>query len=200
MLWSFNQTKSYRQWLFIQLNRLLKWCCILYHLCTFLKFYRCCYLFCFIFNCMQAKRMDVVAGETAGVEGQLLLLYPVLFTLQVCVNVSCELKAWQIQVVSNCSPPPRICCLTLLVLDILVTCFFSLMKFASDFWMLAQRWLINHYIYLPYSALMRLILDAMCCQVFEGYVGVLLLKTALHGLASEWQARIINYVMFAVDS
>jgi hypothetical protein len=67
---------------------------------------------------MQAKRMDVVAGETAGVEGQLLLLYPVLFTL----------------------------------------------------------------------------------QVFEGYVGVLLLKTALHGLASEWQARIINYVMFAVDS
>nr|CAB3448512.1 unnamed protein product [Digitaria exilis] len=32
----------------------------------------------------QAKRMDVVAGETAGVEGQLLLLYPVLFILQVC--------------------------------------------------------------------------------------------------------------------
>jgi hypothetical protein len=28
--------------------------------------------------------MDVVAGETAGVEGQLLLLYPVLFILQVC--------------------------------------------------------------------------------------------------------------------
>jgi hypothetical protein len=27
--------------------------------------------------------MDVVAGETAGVEGQLLLLYPVLFILQV---------------------------------------------------------------------------------------------------------------------
>ncbi|XP_025809054.1 transmembrane protein 120 homolog isoform X1 [Panicum hallii] len=30
----------------------------------------------------KAKRMDVVAGETAGVEGQLLLLYPVLFVLQ----------------------------------------------------------------------------------------------------------------------
>ncbi|RLM97966.1 uncharacterized protein C2845_PM06G04800 [Panicum miliaceum] len=33
----------------------------------------------------KAKRMDVVAGETAGVEGQLLLLYPVLFVLQVVV-------------------------------------------------------------------------------------------------------------------
>ncbi|KAF8765772.1 hypothetical protein HU200_008281 [Digitaria exilis] len=28
--------------------------------------------------------MDNVAGETAGVEGQLLLLYPVLFILQAC--------------------------------------------------------------------------------------------------------------------
>lgn len=83
--------------------------------------------------------MDVVAGETAGVEGQLLLLYPVLFTLQVCVNVSCELKTWQIQVVSNCSPPSRICCLMLLVLAILVISVFSLLKFVSDFWMLAQR-------------------------------------------------------------
>jgi hypothetical protein len=35
------------------------------------------------FDYLQAKRMDVVAGETAGVEGQLLLLYPVLFILQV---------------------------------------------------------------------------------------------------------------------
>ncbi|PWZ22300.1 Transmembrane protein 120B [Zea mays] len=58
----------------------------------------------------KAKRMDVVAGETAGVEGQLLLLYPVLFIL----------------------------------------------------------------------------------QGFEAYVGVLLLQTALHGLASEWQARMIQ--------
>ncbi|RLN07212.1 hypothetical protein C2845_PM11G11920 [Panicum miliaceum] len=33
----------------------------------------------------KAKRMDVVAGETASVEGQLLLLYPVLFILQVVV-------------------------------------------------------------------------------------------------------------------
>ncbi|KAJ6850594.1 transmembrane protein 120-like protein [Iris pallida] len=31
----------------------------------------------------KAKRMDVVWGETAGVEGQLLLLCPILFTLQV---------------------------------------------------------------------------------------------------------------------
>lgn len=33
----------------------------------------------------QAKRMDVVWGETAGVRGQLLLLCPILFTLQVLV-------------------------------------------------------------------------------------------------------------------
>jgi hypothetical protein len=30
----------------------------------------------------KAKRMDVVWGETAGVDGQLLLLFPILFTLQ----------------------------------------------------------------------------------------------------------------------
>lgn len=33
----------------------------------------------------QAKRMDVVWGETAGVDGQLWLLCPILFTLQVIV-------------------------------------------------------------------------------------------------------------------
>jgi hypothetical protein len=33
----------------------------------------------------KAKRMDVVWGETAGVDGQLLLLFPILFTLQVTV-------------------------------------------------------------------------------------------------------------------
>ena len=33
----------------------------------------------------QAKRMDVVWGETAGVDGQLLLLCPILFTLQVTI-------------------------------------------------------------------------------------------------------------------
>jgi len=37
-----------------------------------------------ILICHQAKRMDVVWGETAGVEGQLLLLCPLLFLLQVC--------------------------------------------------------------------------------------------------------------------
>ncbi|EPS74373.1 hypothetical protein M569_00383, partial [Genlisea aurea] len=30
----------------------------------------------------KARRMDVVWGETAGVEGQLLLLFPILFILQ----------------------------------------------------------------------------------------------------------------------
>ncbi|KAH0862778.1 hypothetical protein HID58_079989 [Brassica napus] len=34
---------------------------------------------------MLAKRMDVVWGETAGVDGQLLLLCPILFTLQVLI-------------------------------------------------------------------------------------------------------------------
>lgn len=38
---------------------------------------------CIIFIHSQAKRMDVVWGETAGVEGQLLLLCPILFILQV---------------------------------------------------------------------------------------------------------------------
>ncbi|KAH0914552.1 hypothetical protein HID58_028998 [Brassica napus] len=33
----------------------------------------------------KAKRMDVVWGETAGVDGQLLLLCPILFTLQVLI-------------------------------------------------------------------------------------------------------------------
>ncbi|KAL6629694.1 hypothetical protein ACP70R_029459 [Stipagrostis hirtigluma subsp. patula] len=61
----------------------------------------------------KAKRMDVVAGETAGVEGQLLLLYPVLFIL----------------------------------------------------------------------------------QGFEAYVGVLLLQTALHGLASEWQVVVCGILL-----
>ncbi|KAL6848490.1 hypothetical protein ACP4OV_021784 [Aristida adscensionis] len=61
----------------------------------------------------KAKRMDVVAGETAGVEGQLLLLYPVLFVL----------------------------------------------------------------------------------QGFEAYVGVLLLQTALHGLASEWQVVVCGILL-----
>ncbi|NP_001144600.2 uncharacterized protein LOC100277615 [Zea mays] len=61
----------------------------------------------------KAKRMDVVAGETAGVEGQLLLLYPVLFIL----------------------------------------------------------------------------------QGFEAYVGVLLLQTALHGLASEWQVLVCGILL-----
>lgn len=49
---------------------------------------------------MQAKRMDVVAGETAGVEGQLLLLYPVLFILQVCgVNskLPTSYSSWTLQ-------------------------------------------------------------------------------------------------------
>lgn len=36
-------------------------------------------VYCYI----QAKRMDVVWGETAGVDGQLWLLYPILFILQV---------------------------------------------------------------------------------------------------------------------
>ncbi|KAG2655371.1 transmembrane protein 120 homolog [Panicum virgatum] len=61
----------------------------------------------------KAKRMDVVAGETAGVEGQLLLLYPVLFIL----------------------------------------------------------------------------------QGFEAYVGVLLLQTALNGLASEWQVVVCGILL-----
>ncbi|EES04336.1 hypothetical protein BDA96_04G005500 [Sorghum bicolor] len=61
----------------------------------------------------KAKRMDVVAGETAGVEGQLLLLYPVLFIL----------------------------------------------------------------------------------QGFEAYVGVLLLQTALHGLASQWQVVVCGILL-----
>ncbi|CAN6236833.1 unnamed protein product [Urochloa humidicola] len=61
----------------------------------------------------KAKRMDVVAGETAGVEGQLLMLYPVLFIL----------------------------------------------------------------------------------QGFEAYVGVLLLQTALHGLASEWQVVVCGILL-----
>ncbi|KAK3155800.1 hypothetical protein QOZ80_2AG0098820 [Eleusine coracana subsp. coracana] len=61
----------------------------------------------------KAKRMDVVAGETAGVEGQLLLLYPVLFIL----------------------------------------------------------------------------------QGFEAYVGVLLLQTALHGLASDWQVVVCGILL-----
>ena len=38
------------------------------------------YLFYYYF---QAKRMDVVWGETAGVDGQLWLLCPILFILQV---------------------------------------------------------------------------------------------------------------------
>ncbi|KAG6504999.1 hypothetical protein ZIOFF_037347 [Zingiber officinale] len=37
---------------------------------------------CIAFIDSQAKRMDVVWGETAGVEGQLLLLCPILFILQ----------------------------------------------------------------------------------------------------------------------
>ncbi|XP_062217921.1 uncharacterized protein LOC133918192 [Phragmites australis] len=61
----------------------------------------------------KAKRMDVVAGETAGVEGQLLLLYPVLFIL----------------------------------------------------------------------------------QGFEAYVGILLLQTAFHGLASEWQVVVCGILL-----
>ncbi|MQM01180.1 hypothetical protein Taro_033930 [Colocasia esculenta] len=34
-------------------------------------------------TCSQARRMDVVWGETAGVEGQLWLLCPILFILQI---------------------------------------------------------------------------------------------------------------------
>lgn len=34
-------------------------------------------------SCNQAKRMDVVWGETAGVDGQLWLLCPLLFIMQV---------------------------------------------------------------------------------------------------------------------
>ena len=42
--------------------------------------------------------------------------------------------------------------------------------------------------------------DAPCFQGFEAYVGVLLLQTALHGLASEWQARMILTVsLFTVE-
>jgi hypothetical protein len=41
--------------------------------------------------------MDVVAGETAGVEGQLLLLYPVLFVLQVHVRL-----VQHMLVINNC--------------------------------------------------------------------------------------------------
>lgn len=32
---------------------------------------------------VQARRMDVVWGETAGVKGQIMVLYPLLFILQV---------------------------------------------------------------------------------------------------------------------
>lgn len=41
-----------------------------------------CLQFTFYFY-FQAKRMDVVWGETAGVDGQLWLLCPILFILQV---------------------------------------------------------------------------------------------------------------------
>jgi hypothetical protein len=37
-----------------------------------------------VINDLQAGRMDVVWGETAGVTGQLWVFYPLLFTLQVC--------------------------------------------------------------------------------------------------------------------
>ena len=40
--------------------------------------------------------------------------------------------------------------------------------------------------------MLHLSLDTPCLQGFEAYVGVLLLQTALHGLASEWQASIIQ--------
>jgi hypothetical protein len=47
---------------------------------------------------------------------------------------------------------------------------------------------------------MHLILDTPCLQGFEAYVGVLLLQTALHGLASEWQASIIQQLsLLAVE-
>lgn len=35
---------------------------------------------------LQAQRMDVVWGETSGVDGQLWLLCPILFILQVIQN------------------------------------------------------------------------------------------------------------------
>jgi hypothetical protein len=43
-----------------------------------------------------------------------------------------------------------------------------------------------------FVALMHLVRMLPCFQGFEAYVGVLLLQTALHGLASEWQARMIQ--------
>jgi hypothetical protein len=46
---------------------------------------------------------------------------------------------------------------------------------------------------------MHLILDAPCSQGFEAYVGVLLLQTALHGLASDWQARMSQIVVYIHD-
>lgn len=42
---------------------------------------------------LQAKRMDVVWGETAGVDGQLWLLCPILFIMQV-ISAFLELFSW----------------------------------------------------------------------------------------------------------
>ena len=51
-----------------------------------------------------------------------------------------------------------------------------------------------------FVALMHLVSDAPCFQGFEAYVGVLLLQTDSHGLASEWQARMILTVsLFTVE-
>ncbi|KAG5059826.1 hypothetical protein JHK87_000855 [Glycine soja] len=38
----------------------------------------------------KAKRMDVVWGETAGVDGQLWLLCPILFTLKLIMEIKKE--------------------------------------------------------------------------------------------------------------
>lgn len=51
---------------------------------NFIRFWKIALMFS-VENVFQAKRMDVVWGETAGVDGQLWLLCPILFILQVSV-------------------------------------------------------------------------------------------------------------------
>jgi hypothetical protein len=59
----------------------------------------------------QAGRMDVVWGESAGVKGQLWILYPLLFALQVSLPV-CDAAKW---------------CLRLKMEDVLLICSWIMM-------------------------------------------------------------------------
>lgn len=128
--------------------------------------------------------MDVVWGETAGVEGQLLLLCPLLFLLQVRTQIFVSSISEELlkNVLKN----------ILKTNYVLATCGSCLIEL---WFIIMKKWRVRNSVLRSLTDFVKLMLKKfkLHCEIaffqgFEAYVGLLLLKTALDSGIPEWQA------------